>query len=110
AFSQDIRYPIHEKDLPKSQWKDMPKTAIVIFVSGQVQRPGSIVMENPMRISEAIAVAGGFLDGKAKTIRLVRWYGEGLDRRNYEYSWPVADRAGYENLLVQAADIINVRP
>jgi polysaccharide export outer membrane protein len=47
-------------------------------ILGQVQRPGSYLLTRPMRVMDAIAIAGGFRDfAKVKSIRVLRQKADG---------------------------------
>jgi competence protein ComEA len=54
----------YRKDLPPS---DLPPIALMVAVEGDIERPGSYLMEGPeVRLSQVIEAAGGLLHGISK--------------------------------------------
>lgn len=80
-----------------------------VFVLGEVNRPGVFPLEGPVRVVEAIALAGGFnLDAEPQSVLLIRG-----DLRQPELHTLPLDRTLFqgavaENVQVQPGDIIYV--
>lgn len=75
-----FRKPELNRVLQDGDFINVPEAG-VFYVSGNVSRPGAFPMKETMRISQAIALAGGVLqDSKKKEVLLVR--SEGPDQTN----------------------------
>jgi polysaccharide export outer membrane protein len=83
--------------------------APVVFIMGEVNRPGPITLETPTDIWRAIGLAGGFTDSaNPGAVRLARAM-NGTEAR-YELDFFVwsSGRDTTENVLLQRGDIVHV--
>jgi len=81
---------------------------IIVFVSGRVNTPGSLTIQQGTTLNQAISVAGGvkLLRGK---VEFLRFLSEGkVDRRRFSYS-PNAPNESYANPVLAAGDLIRVQ-
>ena len=60
--------------------------APIVFVMGEVNNPGSIAMQGPMSVMQALAMAGGFKDfANTKNIRILRHGKRGVETLPFNY-------------------------
>ena len=80
---------------------------IMVFIGGNVNRPGSIVMQKGTSLVQAIYASGGekYFTGK---IRHVRFFRDGLSEERYFDFDPKAAVNSYKNPIVMNGDIIQV--
>jgi polysaccharide biosynthesis/export protein len=92
------------KDIPEEDLK--PK----VFVTGEVAKPGSIVVRQPTTVMQAIALAGGFGPFAAKRRIQVRRRVPGGDESIFMFNYR-AYEAGDDvegNIVLRAGDVIVV--
>lgn len=79
-------------------------------ILGQVQRPGSYLLNGDMRVLDAIATAGGFRDfAKVKSIRILRQQAEGKQvSLPFNYKDVVRGTNPRQNVELQPKDTIYV--
>jgi polysaccharide export outer membrane protein len=79
-------------------------------ILGQVQRPGSYLLNGDMRVLDAIAIAGGFRDfAKVKNIRILRQQAEGKQvSLPFNYKDVVKGANPGQNVELQPKDTIYV--
>ena len=79
-------------------------------ILGQVQRPGSYLLNGDMRVLDAIAIAGGFRDfAKVKSIRILRQQAEGKQvSLPFNYKDVVKGTNPGQNVELQPKDTIYV--
>ena len=79
-------------------------------ILGQVQRPGSYLLNGDMRVLDAIAIAGGFRDfAKVKNIRILRQQAEGKQLSlPFNYKDVVKGANPGQNVELQPKDTIYV--
>ena len=79
-------------------------------ILGQVQRPGSYLLNGDMRVLDAIAIAGGFRDfAKVKNIRILRQQAEGKQiSLPFNYKDVVKGSNPGQNVELQPKDTIYV--
>jgi len=79
-------------------------------ILGQVQRPGSYLLNGDMRVLDAIAIAGGFRDfAKVKNIRILRQQAEGKQiSLPFNYKDVVKGTNSGQNVELQPKDTIYV--
>ena len=79
-------------------------------ILGQVQRPGSYLLNGDMRVLDAIAIAGGFRDfAKVKNIRILRQQAEGKQvSLPFNYKDVVKGTNPGQNVELQPKDTIYV--
>jgi polysaccharide export outer membrane protein len=79
-------------------------------ILGQVQRPGSYLLSRPMRILDAIAIAGGFKDfAKVKSIRILRQQADGTQTSlPFNYKDVIKSANPGQNVELEPRDTIYV--
>lgn len=84
-------------------------TPQVVYVMGEVQKPGTLpLMNGRLSIVQALAMAGGFTDfANRKDIQVLRKSGAGIQKLRFNYKEAVDD--GREPLQLQAGDTVIVR-
>ncbi|MBM3791202.1 MAG: polysaccharide export protein [Acidobacteria bacterium] len=78
-----------------------------VFVVGKVQKPGALVVEKPVSVLQAIALAGGFADyAKESEITVVRNFeGETLVF-NFNYKDVIKGRNADQNIYLRNGDVV----
>ena len=80
-----------------------------VYVVGNVYKPMTIPIKNPVRLSEAIAMAGGTLpDTNLDRIRLTRQTPGKLSKTEFIYDLKAINRRQADDVPLQANDIIDV--
>lgn len=84
-------------------------TPQVVYVMGEVQKPGTLPLINGrLSVMQALAMAGGFTDfANRKDIRIQRKSGGGIQTLHFNYKESLDD--GREPPLLQAGDTVIVR-
>jgi polysaccharide biosynthesis/export protein len=79
-------------------------------ILGQVQKPGSYLLNPPLRVMDAIAIAGGLRDfAKAKSIRILRPQQNGEQSSfSFNYKQAVSGTNPTQNIEIQPGDTIYV--
>jgi polysaccharide biosynthesis/export protein len=79
-------------------------------IVGQVQKPGSYILGEPLTVLDAIAMAGGFQEfAKQKSIYVLRTQSDGSQRRiRFNYKAVIKGRKASQNILLQPRDTIVV--
>ena len=80
-----------------------------IYVVGKVQKPGAIVVEKPVTVLQALALAGGFQDfAKDGEITVIR----SLSKENivfeFNYREVIKGRQPQQNILLRSGDVVVV--
>lgn len=79
------------------------------YVLGEVLRSGPVPLTTPMRITDAVSMAGGFGPfADKKDVKLIRRTPEGEQEFGFNYDAYVAGRAPGTNLLLQPGDTVVV--
>lgn len=80
-----------------------------VYVVGNVVRPTSIALNEPLTVSRAIAMAGGTLsDAKKSGIRLVRQAPGGTEKQEIIINLDAINRRKAEDVVLIANDIVEV--
>jgi polysaccharide export outer membrane protein len=100
-----------EKSNPYVQPGDVVSIAVAdqVYVIGNVVRPTSIALTEPMTVSRAIAMAGGTsLDTKKNAIHIVRQTPGTTDKKEILVDLEAINRHKAEDVVLVANDIIDV--
>ncbi len=80
-----------------------------VFVVGKVQKPGSMIVEKPISVLQAVALAGGFQDyAKEDEMTIVRNLGKENKVFDFNYKEVVKGRRAEQNILLQSGDVVVV--
>jgi polysaccharide export outer membrane protein len=84
-------------------------TPQVVYVMGEVQKPGTLpIVNGRMTVVQALAMAGGFTDfANRKDIRILRKGRTGMQTIRFNYKEAIED--GREPLALQSGDTVIVR-
>lgn len=79
------------------------------FVVGNVLRPSSVVLKEPITVSRAIAMCGGLMpDTKSDRVRIVRQAQGSTAKQELYVDLKAIDKRRAEDVLLQAGDIVDV--
>jgi polysaccharide export outer membrane protein len=82
----------------------------VIYVTGEVNKPGALTLVGQMSVLQALAMAGGFTDfADKKDIRILRKGGAGMETLKFNYKNALDDSNKREPLQLQAGDTVIVK-
>jgi polysaccharide export outer membrane protein len=82
----------------------------VVYVTGEVNKPGALTLTGPMSILQALAMAGGFTDfADKKDIQVLRKSSKGIQKLKFNYKDAVSDDNDKEPLQLQAGDTVVVK-
>lgn len=86
-------------------------TAQVVYVSGEVNKPGALPLVNGhMSIVQAIAMAGGFTDfAKRKDVLVMRKTAKGMETLHFNYKEALDNESRREPLQLMAGDTVVVK-
>jgi polysaccharide export outer membrane protein len=80
-----------------------------VYVVGNVLRPSSLQLTEPLSVSRAIAMAGGLMpDTKSERVRIVRQLPGGGGKKEIVVDLKAIDKQRAEDVLLQANDIVDV--
>jgi polysaccharide export outer membrane protein len=80
-----------------------------VFVAGKVQKPGSIVVQEPITVLQALSLAGGFQDyAKQSNITILRSSGGQNFVLEFDYPNVIRGRKADENIILQSGDVVVV--
>ena len=80
-----------------------------IYIEGLVNAPGEYVLEKPMTVLQAIAMAGGFAEWADKADIIVMRKGtKGQIRIKVDYKRAISGKDVEQNILLQPDDVIIV--
>ena len=80
-----------------------------VFVVGNVLRPSSIPLKEPITVSRAIAMAGGTLpDTKSDKVRIIRQVSGTAGKNEIYVDIKAIDKRRAEDVMLQAGDIVDV--
>src|SRR5881628_221432 len=92
------------------EYIDSPNVTIIVeaiksynvFVTGKVQKPGSILAEKPITVLQALAMAGGFQEyAKASEMTVIRNNGAENTAFKFDYGEVIKGKNGIQNLLLK---------
>jgi polysaccharide export outer membrane protein len=82
--------------------------ASVVFVMGEVSKPGTLSMAGPMTVLQALAMAGGFSTfAKTTDIRIIRRGARGTETIRFNYREAIKD--GAVPVFLKRGDLVVVR-
>jgi polysaccharide export outer membrane protein len=108
------------KDKIESKLKDFlnaPNVTIIveaiqsyrIYVVGKVQKPGAIIVEKPVTVLQALALAGGFQDfAKDTEITVIRNFGKDNIVFEFNYRDVIKGKQPLQNILLRSGDVVVV--
>jgi len=80
-----------------------------VYVVGKVQKPGALLIEKPVSVLQAIALAGGFQDfAKESEITVLRSSGKETIVFDFNYRDVVKGRMPEQNILLRSGDVVVV--
>ncbi len=80
-----------------------------VFVVGKVQKPGAIIVERPITVLQALAIAGGFQDyAKDEEMTVIRGAGKGSEVFNFNYKEVTRGRKSEQNISLKSGDVVVV--
>ncbi len=80
-----------------------------VFVIGKVQKPGAIVVEKPITVLQALALAGGFQDyAKESDVTVIRSSGDQKNVFEFSYKDVVRGKKPEQNILLRSGDVVVV--
>ncbi|NWG13270.1 MAG: polysaccharide biosynthesis/export family protein [Acidobacteria bacterium] len=78
-----------------------------VFVVGKVQKPGAVVVEKPISVLQAIALAGGFADyAKESEITVVRNFASETLVFEFNYKDVIKGRNAEQNIYLRNGDVV----
>jgi polysaccharide export outer membrane protein len=82
-------------------------TAAQVYVIGEVTNPGTLVMQGPMTVLQALAQVGGLREfADRNDIRILRKTPQGV--RTIEFNYKTAIKGESENVFLQPGDTVVV--
>src|SRR5881628_688330 len=99
------------------EYIDSPNVTIIVeaiqsykvFVTGKVQKPGSLLVEKPITVLQALAMAGGFQEfAKSSEMTVIRNHGSENFVFPFDYGQVVKGKNGNQNLLLKSGDVVVV--
>jgi polysaccharide export outer membrane protein len=80
-----------------------------VFVVGKVQKPGGILVEKPITVLQALAIAGGFQDyAKNDQITVIRGAGKDSVVFRFDYKEVTIGRRPDQNIYLKSGDVVVV--
>ena len=80
-----------------------------VYVVGKVQKPGSLTIEKPITVLQALALAGGFQDyAKDAEMTIIRNYGKENIVYEFNYKDVVKGKRPEQNILLRSGDVVVV--
>jgi polysaccharide biosynthesis/export protein len=78
-----------------------------VFVVGKVQKPGAIVVEKPITVLQALAIAGGFQDyAKGSDMTVIRGSGKDSSIFPFDYSEVTKGKKSDQNIFLKSGDVV----
>src|SRR5439155_17283110 len=99
------------------EYIDSPNVTIIVeaiksynvFVTGKVQKPGSILAEKPISVLQALAMAGGFQEyAKASEMTVIRNNGAENTAFKFDYGEVMKGKNPNQNILLKSGDVVVV--
>jgi polysaccharide export outer membrane protein len=82
----------------------------VVYVTGEVNKPGALTLAGQISVLQALAMAGGFTDfADKKDIRILRKGAAGMQTLKFNYKDALDDDNKSEPLQLQAGDTVVVK-
>jgi polysaccharide biosynthesis/export protein len=80
-----------------------------VFVVGKVQKPGSITVEKPVTVLQALSLAGGFQDyAKESEIVVIRTNDKESIVLDFNYRDVIHGKSPAQNILLRSGDVVAV--
>jgi len=80
-----------------------------IYVVGKVQKPGALIVEKPVTVLQALAIAGGFQDfAKDSEITVIRSLAKENIVFDFNYRDVIKGRQPMQNILLRSGDVVVV--
>jgi polysaccharide export outer membrane protein len=80
-----------------------------IFVTGKVQKPGSMLVEKPVTVLQALAMAGGFQEfARPSEMTVIRNYGNENVVFKFDYGEVIKGKNTPQNILLRSGDVVVV--
>jgi polysaccharide export outer membrane protein len=85
-------------------------TPQVVYVTGEVTKPGPVTISGPLTILQALAMAGGFTDfANRKDVQILRNGPNGPERLSFNYKDAIEKDSRRATLLLQPGDTVIVK-
>ena len=85
-------------------------TPQVVYVTGEVNKPGPVTLSGPLTILQALAMAGGFTDfADRKDVQILRNGPSGPERLAFNYKNAIEKDSRHAPLLLQPGDTVIVK-
>jgi polysaccharide export outer membrane protein len=80
-----------------------------IYVVGRVQKPGSLIVEKPVTVLQALTLAGGFQDYARKSeMTVIRNYGDENIVFKFNYEDVIQGKKPEQNIFLRTGDVVVV--
>ena len=80
-----------------------------VYVVGKVQRPGSLTVEKPINVLQAVSLAGGFQDyAKDEEMAVIRNYGKENRVFDFNYKDVIKGKRADQNIWLLSGDVVVV--
>jgi polysaccharide biosynthesis/export protein len=80
-----------------------------VYVLGKVQKPGSMSVEKPVTVLQALALAGGFQDyAKDAEMTVIRTQGKDHIVFDFNYRDVIKGKKAEQNILLKSGDVVVV--
>lgn len=80
-----------------------------VYVVGKVQKPGAMVVEKPISVLQALALAGGFQDyANSSEITVIRNQGTETIVFKFNYKDVIQGKSPEQNILLRSGDVVAV--
>ena len=98
-------------------YMDSPNVTIIveaiqsykIYVTGKVKKPGSMMVEKPVTVLQAIPLAGGFEEyANDSEITIIRNNGNENILLNFNYKDVIKGRKPEQNIVLRSGDVVVV--
>ena len=100
-----------------SEYLESPSVTVIvdaiqsyrIYVTGKVQKPGSLTVEKPITVLQALAMAGGFQDyAKDAEMTVIRNYGNENIVFKFNYRDVIQGKSPQQNIFLRSGDVVVV--
>jgi polysaccharide biosynthesis/export protein len=104
-------------EIKLQEYLDAPSVTVIVdtiksyqvFVVGKVQKPGPIIVEKPVTVLQALAMAGGFQEyAKESEMSVIRTIGKDSTVLNFDYREVIKGRKSDQNIYLQSGDVVVV--
>jgi polysaccharide export outer membrane protein len=97
------------------EYIDSPNVTVIVeaiqsykvYVIGQVQNPGGIVVEKPITVLQALTLAEGFQEyANESEIRIVRTFGREHQVFEFNYKDVIKGKKAEQNIILRSGDVV----